>query len=266
MLKQRLITAIILIPIIIWILLTTSTQVLAGIISIFVLISAWEWAALCGWRTKLARNLYVILVGILLLTSYWFWQYAIYTLFIATIWWLIALYLTWQYQQGQDLLPTSPLIKALLGLVILIPAWIALLLLREEHGGQSVLFLFVLIWAADSGAYFAGKRWGKTKLANKVSPGKTLEGVAGALLMGTVVAIGYTILQATSLNFILLCLVIIPISILGDLLESMFKRQMNIKDSGNILPGHGGMLDRIDSLTSAAPIFVGGLILFHFLG
>ncbi len=266
MLKQRLITAIILIPLMVWILLTTSTQVLAGIISIFVLIAAWEWAALCGWQTKLARSFYVVSVGILLLTSYWFWQYAIYTLFIAAIWWLLALYLTWQYQRGHDLLPTSSLTKALLGLVILIPAWIALLLLREEYGGHLVLFLFVLIWTADSGAYFAGKRWGKTKLANKVSPGKTLEGVAGALLMGTIVAFGYVMSQAIPLGFILLCLVIIPVSILGDLLESMFKRQMNIKDSGNILPGHGGMLDRIDSLTSAAPIFVGGLMLFNFLG
>ncbi len=266
MLKQRLITAIILIPLVIWILLGTSAQVLAGFISIFVLIAAWEWAALCGWQTKLARSFYVIWVGLLLLVSYWFWQYAIYTLFIATIWWLLALYLTWQYQQGHDLLPTNSLTKALLGLVILIPAWIALLLLRQEHGGQSVLFLFVLIWAADSGAYFAGKRWGKTKLANKVSPGKTLEGVAGALLMGTIVAFGYVISQAIPYSFILLCLVTILVSILGDLLESMFKRQMKVKDSGNILPGHGGILDRIDSLTSAAPIFVGGIILFNILG
>lgn len=265
MLRQRLITAAILIPLIVLILLSTSTQALAGIISIFVLIGAWEWAALCGWQTKLTRSFYVLLIGLLLLVSYLFWQYAIYTLIITTIWWLLALYLTWQYQQGNDLLPTNSLVKALLGLVILIPPWIALLLLREGYGGQWVLFLFVLIWTADSGAYFAGKRWGKTKLANKVSPGKTLEGVAGALLMGTVAAFCYVILQAIPLSFVLLCLLTILVSILGDLLESMFKRQMGIKDSGNILPGHGGMLDRIDSLTSAAPIFVGGLILFNLL-
>ncbi|MDM8565240.1 phosphatidate cytidylyltransferase [Candidatus Halobeggiatoa sp. HSG11] len=262
MLKQRLITAAILIPLIIWVLLATSTQVLVGIMSIFVLIGAWEWAALCGWQTKLTRSFYVALVGLILLASYWFQHYIIYSLIIAGVWWLVALYWTWQYQQQHDLLPTNPMVKALLGIVILVPAWIALLLLREHYSGQWVLFLFVLIWAADSGAYFAGKKWGKTKLADKVSPGKTLEGVSGALFMGLAIALGYALFQSISLLFILLCLLTILVSILGDLLESMFKRQMGIKDSGNILPGHGGVLDRIDSLTSAAPIFVGGLILF----
>lgn len=264
MLKQRLITAAILIPLIVWILLATSSQVLAGIMAIFVLIAAWEWAALCGWRTKLARSIYVIGVGSMLLVSYWFWHYAVYTLIVASCWWLLALYWTWQYQQGRNLLPTNNIVKALLGLVVLLPAWIALLLLREQSG-QLVLFLLVLIWAADSGAYFVGRRWGKTKLADKVSPGKTLEGVAGALLMGLIIALGYVLLESLSLIFILLCLLTILVSILGDLLESMFKRQMSIKDSGNILPGHGGMLDRIDSLTAAAPIFVGGLMLLKFL-
>ncbi len=264
MLKQRLITAAILIPLVIWVLLATSIQVLAGIMAIFVLIGAWEWAALCGWQTKLARSIYVIGVGSLLLASYWFWQYAAYTLIIASCWWLLALYWTWQYQQERDLLPTNSIYKALLGLVILLPAWIALLLLREESS-QLLLFLFVLIWAADSGAYFAGKRWGKTKLANKVSPGKTLEGVAGALLMGLLIALSYILLQSLSVIFILLCLFTILASILGDLVESMFKRQMSMKDSGNILPGHGGMLDRIDSLTSAAPIFIGGWMLLRLL-
>jgi phosphatidate cytidylyltransferase len=262
MLKYRLITAAILIPLVVWVLLATSSQVFAGVITVFVLIGAWEWAALCGWQTKLFRSFYIISVGLLLLVSYWFRQYMAYTLFIAVVWWLLALYWTWQYQQEHDLLPTSPLVKALCGLVILIPAWVALLLLREQFDGQWVLFLLVLIWAADSGAYFAGKRWGKVKLADKVSPGKTLEGVAGALLMGLVIAMVYT----QSILLILLCLLTILVSILGDLLESMFKRQMSMKDSGNILPGHGGMLDRIDSLTSATPIFVGGLILLKFLG
>ncbi|MBE9563072.1 MAG: phosphatidate cytidylyltransferase [Proteobacteria bacterium] len=262
MLKQRLITATILIPLIVWVLLATSTQVLVGIMSVFILIGAWEWAALCGWKTKLTKSFYVLFVSLLLLVSYWFQHYMVYSLIIASAWWLLALYWTWQYQQQHDLLPINSVIKALLGIVILIPAWIALLLLRDQYGGQWVLFLFVLIWVADSGAYFAGKRWGKTKLADKVSPGKTLEGVSGALVMGLVIALGYVVLQSISWLFILLCLLTILVSILGDLLESMFKRQMSIKDSGNILPGHGGVLDRIDSLTSAAPIFVGGLMLF----
>jgi len=270
MLKHRLLTAIILIPLVIW-LLSLSSLILAIAMGIIVTIGAWEWAAICGWQHLLARSFYCFAIGLGLLGAYWFWQQTImsYILMATCLWWLVAFYWVIRYQQGYKLLPKAHFIKALLGFFILIPTWIALLVLHkhEVYGWHFVVFLLVLIWSADSGAYFAGRRWGKTKLANQISPKKTWEGVGGALLLSSFIALGYVWLNSmplmTASLFLLLSLITVVVSILGDLFESLFKRQMDIKDSGQILPGHGGILDRIDSLTAAAPIFVTGLI---FLG
>ncbi|MCK5717197.1 MAG: phosphatidate cytidylyltransferase [Thiomargarita sp.] len=261
MLKQRLITAFILMPLIIWVLLALPTQTFAGIIGLFMILGAWEWAGLCGWKMRLPYTI------VLSLGLYAVWlqdnQHTLYIIYIACVWWLLALYWIVRYQQGQHLIPKSPIIKGFLGFLILLPAWLALCILHAEQGGTAVLFLFFLIWGADTGAYFAGKQWGKHKLADKVSPGKTWEGVMGALVMSSLVALVYIFLEEKPLSFMLLCLITVAVSILGDLVESLFKREAGFKDSGHILPGHGGMLDRIDSLTSAAPIFVLGLgILF----
>jgi phosphatidate cytidylyltransferase len=273
MLKQRILTAIILIPLIVWV-LTLSSQMLACFMGIFVVLGAWEWAGLCGWHSKMIRSVYAMAVTLALLMLYMLgnlefgignFELIMTILLLALLWWLVALYWILRYQQGDSLIPTSSSIKALLGLFILLPAWVALLVLHGyEEGGQWVLFLFVLIWAADSGAYFAGRQWGKIKLADRISPGKTWEGVAGALLTSSIVSLAFALFNSMSLMtllfFMLLCLLTVMVSILGDLLESLFKRSMGIKDSGQILPGHGGILDRIDSLTSAAPIFMIGLI------
>jgi phosphatidate cytidylyltransferase len=259
MLKQRIFTAIVLIPIILWV-LTLSSQTLAWVMAIFVIIGAWEWAGLCN----LIRSIYSLLFGLTLFIIYYFWSYINidYILYIVCFWWLIALYWILAYQQNHNNLPTSSFVKALLGFFILIPPWIALLSL---HNQQWLIFLLVLIWSADIGAYFTGKKWGQNKLADKISPGKSWEGVAGALFISLLVALSYAIFNSmplmTLLGFMLLCLITVIASIIGDLLESLFKRQAGIKDSSQILPGHGGVLDRIDSLTSAAPIFVLGLII-----
>jgi phosphatidate cytidylyltransferase len=271
MLKQRVITALLLIPLVIWDILNFSSPTLAWLLAVFVVLAAWEWAGICGWHQLIWRNSYATVMGLTLFMIYGSWhdypKVGNLLLITACLWWSIAFYWVLNYQRSHDRLPTSSLIKALLGFFILLPAWAALLILHEHdhYGKHWVVFLLVLIWAADSGAYFIGKRWGKFKLADKVSPGKTWEGVIGALLMSFLVSASYAILNAMSLMtvffFMLLCSITVMASILGDLLESAFKRQMGIKDSSQILPGHGGVLDRIDSLTSAAPIFVMGLIL-----
>lgn len=271
MLKQRFLTALILIPLIVW-LLSLSTQIVAGVIGFVVVLGAWEWAGLCGWQAGMMRAIYALIMALVLFMLYWFQLIELITtpiLLVAGLWWLLALFWVLRYQAGYNLLPQSAFIKALLGFLILLPAWTALLILHQNYGWHSVIFLFVLIWTADSGAYFAGRAWGQRKLADKVSPGKSWEGVLGALVMSAMFSIGYAVFQSipllTLLFFVLLCLLTVMISILGDLLESLFKRQMGLKDSGQILPGHGGILDRIDSLTSAAPIFVTGLILLDTL-
>ena len=137
----------------------------------------------------------------------------------------------------------------------------------SDIGPQQLLYVIVLVWLADTGGYFAGKKWGKTPLAKAVSPNKTWEGVAGALVLGIVWAIvaysfGFSG-SLTIMTWLFLSIISLLISIVGDLFESLFKRSHQVKDSGNLLPGHGGVLDRIDSLISAVPVFTAGL---YFLG
>ena len=147
------------------------------------------------------------------------------------------------------------------GVFVLPTAWLALVLLHER-GAMLFLFMFVLIWVADSAAYFTGKRFGKTKLAAALSPGKTREGLWGALIAGAGFAVIGVVWLPVELQFaayfIMLCLICVLISVVGDLFESLLKRNAGVKDSGNILPGHGGLLDRVDSVLAAAPVFLFG--------
>lgn len=155
--------------------------------------------------------------------------------------------------------------KIFIGLFVLFAAWMFLTRLRGLFGPASVMYFLVLIWAADIAAYFTGKKWGKEKLSPVISPGKTIEGMYGALASGLAVGIGlslyygYPIMIAA--DFILLSVLTVLISIYGDLFFSLVKRRNNVKDSSNLLPGHGGVLDRIDSVIAAAPFYYAGVIL-----
>lgn len=174
------------------------------------------------------------------------------------------MFLVIRYQMNKSINLSSDIMKAIIGGVILIPAWLSLILIHLNTSGVSlVLFLFFLIWLADSAAYFSGRKFGSKKLASNVSPGKSWEGVYGALSISLLFGASYAFYAdmkfLVAVYFILLVFLTASFSILGDLVESMFKRMAGIKDSSNILPGHGGILDRIDSLTSAAPVFFAGL-------
>ncbi|ALG68805.1 phosphatidate cytidylyltransferase [Beggiatoa leptomitoformis] len=270
MLKQRILTASLLIPLLVICVLYFSTPFFALILGLFVLLGAWEWAGLSGWTNPHHKGIYTGLFAVLMGLVYFGLQAQTIMLgwfvSVASVGWLIALWWVWQYQQGQDYLPMQRQVKTALGIWILLPAWCALWMLHAGRGGRWVLFLLVLIWAADTGAYFAGRQWGKTKLADKVSPGKTWAGVWGALVLSLSVTLIFgSLLENLTVSAIILLLLIalltVIASILGDLLESLFKRKAGVKDSGQLLPGHGGVLDRIDSLTAAAPIFVMSLFI-----
>jgi phosphatidate cytidylyltransferase len=226
-------------------------------------IGAWEWAAFGALPGTASRVVYAAGIAVLMLLAWrWTAQPAHLTLLLgaACVWWMIALlWLSFAPSRHQRYL------ALVCGMPVLVPAFIALTRLQVTtrgfaRGPQIVLWLVLLVTAADVGAYFAGRRWGRRKLAPRVSPSKTWEGALGGLAMVSLVAWG----GAAYFGFPPLAVVAFGcavgiFSIIGDLTESMFKRAAGLKDSGALLPGHGGLLDRIDSVTAAAPLYALGL-------
>lgn len=260
---KRLLTAGLLIPLVLWGILSLPTPVFVAVIGVFILLAVWEWTDLIPLHAPLTKILYLLgftAVGGLV------WnaqapELLNYLLPVAVLWWLLAaLWLRWP-QLGRNWVA----FKFVLGLWVLLPTWLALAALhgRAEQGPEYALFIVVLMWFADSGAYFAGKAFGKHKLAPRVSPGKTWEGVAGGMTSSALLAVfagpwfGWS--GGQLLAFVALALVCAAISIVGDLFFSLLKRHQNLKDTGVLFPGHGGILDRIDSLLAAVPVFYFGL-------
>jgi phosphatidate cytidylyltransferase len=226
-------------------------------------IGAWEWAGFGALRSPFSRALYTFIVALTMLAA-WRWTgdsaHLIILLSIACAWWVIAF--LWL-----SLAPAwnRPALTLVCGPAVLAPAFVALARLQISaadfaRGPLIVLWLVLMVCAADIGAYFAGRAFGRRKLAPRVSPGKTWEGALGGLAMVALVAGG------GALYFGLLPLAAVVFgcgvgifSVIGDLTESMFKRAAALKDSGTLLPGHGGLLDRIDSVTAAAPLYALGL-------
>ena len=271
MLKHRILTAIVLVPIFVLGVLYLETIWFALLMAAVIALAAWEWAAIAGYTKPSLRFTYTLLVISLLGLAYVFRlsPLPIWMNVFVVVCWLAALWMVVHYQKhgGSDFV--MPLPAVVMGVLVLVPPWLSLIVLRadEPDGVKSVLFLLVLIWSADIAAYFCGRRWGKSKLCDRVSPGKSWEGVYGALLaaagLGLVMALYQHMQWADLLIFTAICLITVLASILGDLLESLMKRQGNVKDSGSLLPGHGGVLDRIDSLTAALPVFVCALWLWE---
>lgn len=276
MLKQRLLTAAVLIPLVVWGVLDLPSGAFAAVLAVLVLLGAWEWSGLAGLQTAARRWGYLLLIGALLAGAVSLSGDVARTVIAAAVlWWLAAAVRIYRFnRRGVHNGPVTvdgrrATARALTGTVVLVPAWMALLWIHGngDDGPYFVLFLLALIWGADSGAYVAGKKWGRHRLAPRVSPGKTWEGVAGGVAAAAVVAlVGAVLLDfsgAALWLFIPVCLVTVAFSIAGDLFESLCKREAGVKDSGRLLPGHGGILDRIDSLTAAAPLFAVGLWLLE---
>ncbi|RRJ85105.1 phosphatidate cytidylyltransferase [Aestuariirhabdus litorea] len=255
MLKQRVITALILAPIalcgVFFLPLHPFSLFIAGVI----LIGAWEWANLAGFSAQPARIGYSLSVALALFGATQISAQSI--LWSALGWWLLALGLVVSYPASAGLWRSS-LVRLLIGYLVLVPAWVGLVLLKSHPDSWIlIMFLLFLVWGADVGAYFAGKYLGRHKLAPKVSPKKTWEGVLGGIVTVVLVAlVAQPYLPFKELGPLLGVTVFVAlVSVLGDLAESMFKRERGIKDSSQLLPGHGGILDRIDSLTAAIPLF-----------
>ena len=258
MLKQRIITALILGALIVLAIFKLPNQWLAIIFATVTLVGAWEWSTLIGLKKPLLKLFYVALIGALIILVWFFMplRHESTLLALASIWWACVVILLALYKSRW--LQSAWLHKLLVlsAFIVLVPAWLALTKLHAQ-GPEVLMFLLALVWVADIAAYFVGKRFGKNKLAPQLSPGKSREGVLGALSASFVMAIiglqMFTFSKQGSLYFIGLCVLTALISVVGDLYESLLKRKANAKDSGTILPGHGGVLDRIDSLTAAAP-------------
>jgi len=257
MLRQRVITAVILAALVIGAIFWLPPRITFGVITLLVLAGAWEWSAFPGFKHVAVRLAYVaVIAGCMAFV----WAQGIDSaradqlLPAALIWWVVAF--VWVISIPGHVNRAS---AALAGILVLVPAWLALVRLHH-HAPYWLLFLLLLVVAADVGAYFAGRRFGKHKLAPRVSPGKTWEGVGGGIFAAAIMAaIGTTVFPVDIVAFAGVCAVVVMASIVGDLTESLFKRHAGLKDSGTLLPGHGGVLDRVDSVAAAAPVFLFGM-------
>lgn len=274
MLRQRVITAVFLVLALgVGIVLLPAPGV-AVLFAAIVFLAAWEWAALAGLRGPAGRTAFVAAVAALM------GGVALYCgLFsdaidlrkarditgLGCLWWSVALLWVKSFPASAVLWRSVP-VRMLMGMLTLVPAWLALVFLRyQEHGIIWILILIALVAAADIGAYFSGKAWGHSKLAPQVSPGKSWAGFWGGMVSATVLAVvlwgGLGQSRLGLIAAVAIALFTALASVLGDLVESMVKRQQGVKDSGTLLPGHGGIMDRLDSMTAAAPVFVLCLIL-----
>lgn len=278
MLKQRLLTALILVPVALYCVFGLPLHWFAVAITALMTAAAWEWSPLMGLKRQISRILYTASVTALLSLLLWLvpvgdvWQQDslnplfYYITIIGCIWWLVATVLVIKYPASRRAWSRTRSIVGVFGYLIFIPSWVALLTIRSIDyaaeplfGGFAVLFVLLLVWAADVGAYFAGVKYGRNKLMPAVSPGKTLEGLVGGIALAFVVMLVVAHWAKIPVDqfggYYLAGLITVIASVFGDLNESMFKRCAGVKDSGSLLPGHGGILDRIDSLTAALPIF-----------
>ncbi|MDX8126617.1 phosphatidate cytidylyltransferase [Methylomonas sp. BW4-1] len=300
MLLKRILTALVLATVVITAVMLLPALYFSLFIAVVTLIAAFEWMALTDVNTLIRKILFLLFLIVPMLgVTYWTvllellseameWP-EIKDYSDALEWFVIAPVLFWVLtmvlirKAGPQLLNIEfkARLKTFSGWLVLLSAWMFLSKLRAYYGPGMVIYFLLLIWAADISAFFAGKTWGKDKLAPEISPGKTIQGMYGALISAAVCGIGFTIygwitatqpedVDSGTLRFLnglvwtdmlILSVMTVLISIYGDLFFSLIKRKKGVKDSGNLLPGHGGILDRVDSIIAAAPFFYAGILL-----
>jgi phosphatidate cytidylyltransferase len=278
MLKQRIITALILAPLAILAILFLPVEQFKIAVAGVVALGAYEWAKMSGINSRVSKVLFMALIliicGVLIVavdTDAVWYQGELNSIYktilgIAAVWWALSLAMIITYPKYSSVWTQNVPMRAAFGVLTLIPTWVAVVSLRNNlyevdpfYGASLIFYVLGIVWAADIGAFFVGVKFGKHKLRPNVSPGKSIEGLIGGV-MASLAIIAFAALHyqfdASRIGLHLVIGVItVAVSALGDLNESMFKRCAGIKDSGKLLPGHGGIMDRIDSLTAAFPVF-----------
>jgi phosphatidate cytidylyltransferase len=269
MLLPRVLTALILLPLLLAAIFGLPTPAFFSVLSVVGAIAGWEWAGFMGWQRPRARLVYAALVAVTLALAWLTMQTlggVLWLCVAALLWWLVAFALVLKFPASFPRGPWPAARMAPLGLLLIASTLIALAALHQSpQGGWRVMFMLFIVFAADVGAYLVGRNLGRRKLAPAVSPGKSVEGAIGGLLLVALwalaagpLAFGVSSLRSLAL-LVSVSVVAAAFSIIGDLTESLFKRLRGLKDSSQLLPGHGGVLDRIDSILAAAPVFVLGL-------
>lgn len=264
MLKYRLLTSLLALPIFIALIWFLPPLWFALLGLVLLAVAAWEWSQFVEFRRFSSRCIYTAVViasvGLTFVIPIIAWLLA-----AAAIWLWAFIALLFYEKKATSLGFSHPAVKAVVGALLLIAFWLALNVLRNTLLGPKLLMIgFIAIWALDIVAYFVGRQFGRRKLLASVSPNKTWAGFVGGLLAAFVSVLIYALMQSMSgrqlFSFLVLGVIVALFAVLGDLLESLLKRQVVVKDSGNIFPGHGGMLDRFDSAIAALPIFALGLL------
>ncbi|MEO5565378.1 MAG: phosphatidate cytidylyltransferase [Luteimonas sp.] len=272
MTRTRVIAALILTPVAIAAILLLPTPWMVALAAVVFLIGLWEWFRLVDIDDTLARTVLLVAnMGLMVAivwgsrTSHGF-MYVLLQIMtvIGVVWWLLAALWLKHFDFASDHATHARVFKLAAGTLAIVPAWSALGVLHggEPYGHRWLFVALAIVWSADTGAYFAGRRFGKRKLAPRISPNKTVEGAIGGLASGLLVALVFAPFAGASLAQLplvaLVAVVAVAFSIVGDLFESLLKRHVGVKDSGDLIPGHGGVLDRIDGVVAALPVFALG--------
>lgn len=272
MTRTRLLAALIMAPVAIAAMLLLPTPWIMALAAVLFLAGLWEWFELAEIEDTLARTVLLVAHVAMMVAIVWASRSATgytYVLFqlvsvIGVIWWLLALFWLGRYDFASNHASYARVFKLAAGALAVIPAWCALgwIHASEPNGHRWLFVALAIVWAADSGAYFAGRKLGRRKLAPRVSPNKTIEGLFGGIVAGVAVGVAGALFAgatAAQLPWVaLVALVAVLASVIGDLFESLLKRHVGAKDSGHLIPGHGGILDRVDGVLAALPVFALG--------
>ena len=278
MTKTRVIAALIMAPVAIAAILLLPTQWLAAAAAAVLLIGLWEWLKLADVEDTLARTVLLVAHLAVMVALVWAsrsttgFSFVLFQLMtvVGVIWWLLALAWLGRYTFASDHETYARVFKLAAGALSIIPAWCALAWIHagEPNGHRWLLTALMVVWAADTGAYFSGRKFGRHKLSPKISPNKTVEGLAGGMLLAIVVGVLLSLVAGASVAQLpavaLVSLLAALFSVVGDLFESLLKRHAGVKDSGHMIPGHGGILDRLDGVLAALPAFALGKAVLGF--